>query len=378
MVLRRSKRLRGPIRIDHALLPHIAELILAHAPWSALLAFRATSHYFCDYITPLLVHHLALYPLSEDDHDHLLVRSPYGGHIPGFEGIDLTSDEKDQDNIKSFTQHTRVLDLEGYIHPQHLGRLVQMFPNLETYRITTDPMTGAFSPFFIPCKTLVLFTSDIGMNPLNPIPAQLAYHTASLQKIPDGVTKVVINMRGGNWYTPANYTLPATVKEVTVIFPSYELGSQVGSFVNKVDRNKLAASTATFLEWSDAWYTLVGLDEIKLLVRSFLAISDTEFRKKYKLAAFLTRDLYAIATGVQNISLESVERFYQGPVIPFLGQNDGDHEFAHLLRAHNNTDGDLPAPPSQDAYTLLDIWGSDDEGEVGSEVEGDVSDSDAT
>lgn len=155
--------------------------------------------------------------------------------------------------------------------------------------------------------------------------------------VPDGVTKIVVNMRGSDIpvadFFPSIFNFPDSVKDFVIVYPKYSAHERAGKFF--VFFTHIVVMDTAELVGTDARYVLVGLDEaskgfdMRAAMRAHymaqyhfdgdptagLLGTETPEAKKHKEekieellshVAVLTKDKYAAE--VQDIDLEVVER----------------------------------------------------------------------
>lgn len=357
--------------LDYNAFPHIIDRVLVYTSWSDLATCRLTCKAVRDEVTRLQGQHIALHRGWDGN---LSVRSLWGQRIPGLrEGICIKIDKiKDEvARIKPFTSHTRVLELEGNVGPaDDLTLLADAFPNLDIFRLTTDRGLKTCDPLFpFPCKTLVIFYSDDqgGLdydsfdedededdeddgddeidedyeieghdddddNDQNEVSDELDEEDDLGRRppalpsgaFPEGVTKIVVNMRGSDfpvadWFDDIS-NFPETVKDFVLVYPKYRINVTEGSFSSFYE-NIVVMDTAELIS-TRAQYTLVGAEEagedfdrMNLLLWTYMRTSyhfDDCINQEKRIdehldhVTVLTKAEYAKT--VDNIDLETVER----------------------------------------------------------------------
>lgn len=260
--------------IDYSAFPHIVNRIICYAPWSALIKTRQTCKALKARVEALLSEKITL---QQNYEGSLWVRSP-DGCIPGLRAISLNSKTfNDQlDHVLAYTKHTTMVELEGLVDAElDLRIAAPAFPNLETYRVVTDRNLRSFTPYFpFPCKTLVLFyrehgppgiihevLDDFGLDFDDYEEPQL-FPPGVTSSVPDGVTKIVVNMSGTDIPVADFFNVfkfPETVKDFVIVFPKYKVNQRKGVF--STFYTSIVVMDTCELIGTDARYVLVGLDE---------------------------------------------------------------------------------------------------------------------
>lgn len=266
--------------IDYSAFPHIVRLVLRHAPHSVLVAFRATCKTLKDTVTPILCEHIQLttsYPLV------INITTPYGGRIPGLKQICLDQEmvAKDLDTILPFTKHTKVVDIVGYTELD-LTFAGAAFPNLDTTRIVTCDDGGFTTYFPFQCNTVVIYFSACGPQPHD------STHTDSMDedmvdfyyqdlrssgrpvghngRIPEGVTRVVLNMSGTSNKAKFHFNLkvPSTLRDFVIVYPMYVHDRPKGRFQM---RNNLTTEAEHWVKWGGRVGRLINRTNLSELGR---------------------------------------------------------------------------------------------------------------
>lgn len=266
-----------PTALDFQAFPHVADKILHYADWGALRQLGATCKTLRAKVGAMQAEHLIL----SSSHLALIVETP-NGSIPGLTKISFARPDHMADEVARIlpiTRATKTVTIEGFVEPSiDLTLIAAAFPNLVNYRITTDQEDGGFTPYFpFACRNVIIFYNDgDGPNPHSmgdeddydefdddEDDEPLTVPKGHIPRIPDGVEKIVVNMKGNDIPVADFFNIfdfPKSVKDFVIVFPLYDaLSPERGTFVSFVP-HILVMDTAELIG-TDAVYTLVGLDE---------------------------------------------------------------------------------------------------------------------
>jgi len=269
--------------LDMPQFPHILSSVMSYCSWSTLITLRLVSKNVRTAVDTLQCTHLVLI-----DTDLLgtavNVYAPGMLRIPALQTCSPISWSQQPVHPKAaLVANTRVVDILGFVSTTcDLTLLAPHFKRLDTLRMPTCPFDGGFTPYFpVPAKTLVLFTNNDAIP--NPIDMELrafgGYDDYDEEpevlpkgvrpSIPDGVTKVVVNMKGTDIPIADVHgcimDAPKSVKEIVIILLKYTGRSLVGELQPGLMGEQIVSmDTAELISANkDVNFTLVGFDEIR-------------------------------------------------------------------------------------------------------------------
>lgn len=270
--------------LDAAQYPHLIDNILSYSSWETLSTCRLVSKTVCGRVDKLQCSHIILIHTYNYD-TAAMVRGTLAQHIPALRFIDPVSWSQQPPHPSiALVKDTRVLDIVGYFPPQcNLGLLVPHFKNVDMLRMLTKPETGAFTPYFpIPSKTLVLFTNDHAEPNPKPYPLddsdwdedededEELVPPGQTGRIPPGVTKVVVNMKGTDVPIADLYHYvidpPESVTDIVIVLLRYiEPGNRVGEIQENCMGEEIVVmdTVELIMANTDINFTLVGFDEVR-------------------------------------------------------------------------------------------------------------------
>ncbi|RSH84814.1 uncharacterized protein EHS24_006341 [Apiotrichum porosum] len=249
-----------PPLLDYNTFPHIIDLIVSHTPWPTRAVWGRTCKRLRARLLAKQYEHVILFGCFGQE---LFFRTATLASCPiHMVNVNPQAVDSEVSRIKLYTAFTKVIEVTGFIQPsEEMEHLTLAFPNVETYRTNTrwaERDTEHTTQFPVPCNTLVLFCSE-RINQDSP-------RYASCCKVPAGVTKLVLNMRGGNGRIIEHFNvfnLPNTVRDVVVVFPWFKHNARAGTFQTSIDKSQIVKDFVLLLTRGTPkiHYTLVGLNE---------------------------------------------------------------------------------------------------------------------
>lgn len=292
------------VTFSYANFRNLWDMILAAAEHETQLALRLVCKSLRFKVDCLQARHLVI---SSEGAKQLLITGP-NHHIAHFRDIYHLDKEPrfwSFHATRARTRHTRILDIQGYCPPGNDPDLFtyMQFPHLNVLRMTpsVDDDPDNFTPYIpghFEAQTLVLFSNSEGCAamddhwwfdlyaPSDDDEELPLVPPVNRSRIPQSVTKMVLNLRGQNMELHDMYPfvtrLPAHVKDVVISAPAYRsllntagVRNEVSPHLTKlrlVDVVLLPIKTKFTLvdfNWLGPSFEKEFLDELRYRYRSF-------------------------------------------------------------------------------------------------------------